>query len=170
MKKRVAAALAALCLLVFVVGCSTHSPYWNDYQLTTYNDGYRWVDGVADMGGDTGELTLYYLTLADEEAVEIVCSLARDQMRGNAVIYWENPEGELTALHDMSGWASGSGTGSYTLPQGTSRFLVRADSGKYDVGMGLSGLTEENVLYLKEIPPEEDTARDGSLPPLGQIQ
>lgn len=170
MKKRVAAALAVLCMLVFVVGCGTHSPCWDDYRLTTHDDGCRWVEGVADIGGDTGELTLYYLTLADEEAVEIACSLARNQMRGNAVIYWEDPEGELTALRDMSGWAGGSGTGSYTLPQGTSRFLVRADSGKYDVGMGLSGLTEENVLYLKEIPPEDGTAGDGLLPSLGEIR
>lgn len=157
MKKRIAAALAVLSALILGVGCSSysfHSACWENYELTTYEDGYRWVDGVADMG-DTGELTLYYLTLAEEGEAKIVCSLARNQMRGNAVLYWEDPEGELTILHNMSGWNSGSGNGSYTLPGGTNRFLVRADGGKYDVGMGISGLEEENILYLSDLPPEK---------------
>jgi len=161
MKKRMMTALAVLAVLVFGVGCGSHSAYWQNYELTTYENGYRWVDGVADMGNGAGELTLCYLTLAEEGEAEIVCSLARNQMRGDAAIYWEDPEGVRTLLHDIDR----GGGGSCALPEGTSRFLVRADAGKYDVGMGISGLGEENILYLNSSqPPMED-----GLPPLEDL-
>jgi len=167
MKKRIAAALAVLSALVFGVGCSSHSAYWQNYELLTYDNdpgypkGYYWIDGVADMGNGTGELTICYLTLAEEGEAKIACSLARNQTRGDAVIYWESPEGELNLLHDIDK----GGSGSCTLPEGTSRFLVRADAGKYDVGMGISGLEEENILYLdNSLPP-----MDEGLPPLDAL-
>ena len=161
MKKRITIILAVLSALLLGVGCGSHSSYWQSYQLTGHEDDpgypedYYWVEGVADMGR-AGELTLCWVTLAESREAQVVCSLARNQMRGNAAIYWEDPEGELTRLFDMSDWSSGSNNGSCALPKGTSRFLVRADKGKYDVGVGISGLGKENVLYLDELAPLED--------------
>jgi len=167
MKKRIFTALAVLAALALGVGCSSHSAYWQNYELLTYDNDpsypkdYYWIDGVADMGNEAGELTICYLTLAREGEAKIACSLARDQTRGAAVIYWESPEGELNLLHDIDK----GGSGSCTLPEGTSRFLVRADRGRYDVGMGISGLEEENILYLDNSMPSLD---DG-LPPLEEL-
>ena len=85
-------------------------------------------------------------------------------MQGDAIIYWEDPEGEKVKIWDMLGQSSGSGNGSYTLTKGTGRFLVRADKGEYEVGIGITDLGEENVLYLDELPSQEELDK---LPPLG---
>lgn len=170
MKKRITIVLAVLSALLLGVGCSSHSSYWKGYGVTDYHDDprypedYYWVSGVADMGSDIKELTLCWVTLAESKEVQVVCSLARRQMRGDAVIYWEDPEGEKVKIWDMLGQSSGGGNGSYTLAKGTGRFLVRADKGEYEVGIGISDLGEENVLYLDELPPSEQL---DELPPLG---
>lgn len=162
MKKRITIVLAVLSALLLGVGCGSHSSYWQSYQLTgheddpSYPEDYYWVEGVADMGS-AGELTLCWVTLAESREAQVVCSLARNQVRGDAAIYWEDPEGEKIKLWDISG----RGDSSCTLPEGTSRFLVQADKGKYDVEIGISGLGKENVLYLDEFAPLED------LPSLG---
>ena len=76
----------------------------------------------------------------------------------------QDPEGEKVKIWDMLGQSSGSGNGSYTLTKGTGRFLVRADKGEYEVGIGITDLGEENVLYLDELPSQEELDK---LPPLG---
>ena len=170
MKTRITIVLAVLSALLLGVGCSSHTSYWKNYELTGYQDDptepedYYWVSGVADMGSDIRELTLCWVTLAESKEVQVVCSLARRQMQGDAIIYWEDPEGEKVKIWDMLGQSSGSGNGSYTLTKGTGRFLVRADKGEYEVGIGITDLGEENVLYLDELPSQEELDK---LPPLG---
>jgi len=157
MRKRMMTALAVLAALALGVGCGSHSACWQSYELLTddndpsFPNDHCWIGGVADMGNGAGELTLCYLTLAEAGEAEIVCSLARNQTRGDAAIYWEDPEGELTLLYEINR----GGSGSCTLPEGTSRFLVRADAGKYDVGLEISGLGEENILFLDDRSPEK---------------
>ena len=159
MKKRITIVLAVLSALLLGVGCSSHTSYWKNYELTGYQDDptepedYYWVSGVADMGSDIRELTLCWVTLAESKEVQVVCSLARRQMQGDAIIYWEDPEGEKVKIWDMLGQSSGSGNGSYTLTKG-----------EYEVGIGITDLGEENVLYLDELPSQEELDK---LPPLG---
>jgi len=162
MRKRVFAALAVLAMMVLGVGCSDiaasgHTSYWETLEISGYDseqgcpEGYFWVNGTADMA-EAGEMTFYYLTLAEAGEARIDCSLARNRTKGDAALYWEDPEGELTQLRDMTD----EGGGLCTLPKGTSRFLVRADKGRYEVGMGVSGISEENILYLGLQAPEEE--------------
>lgn len=69
MKKRITIVLAVLSALLLGVGCGSHSPYWQSYDLTSHEsdpscpEDYYWVEGVADMGS-AGELTLRRVTLS----------------------------------------------------------------------------------------------------------